>query len=60
MSEQTVLEHEGETAEPVISVTDAALAKVREVRDSEDDSAELALRIDVTGVFRRMSSPSAR
>jgi Fe/S biogenesis protein NfuA len=50
MSEQTVLEHDGDTAEPVISVTDAALAKVLEVRDGEDDPAGLALQIDVTGV----------
>ncbi len=50
MSEQSTLEAGEVTAEPVMVVTDAALAKVLEVRDGEDDSAELALHIEVTGV----------
>ena len=50
MSEQSTLEAGEVTAEPVMVVTDAALAKVLEVRDGEDDPAELALHIEVTGV----------
>ena len=50
MSEQSTLEAGEVTAEPVMVVTDAALAKVLEVRDGEGDSAELALHIEVTGV----------
>ena len=50
MSEQSTLEAGEVTVEPVMVVTDAALAKVLEVRDGEDDSAELALHIEVTGV----------
>ena len=50
MSEQSTLEAGEATAEPVMVVTDAALAKVLEVRDGEDDPAELALHIEVTGV----------
>ena len=48
MSEQSTLEAGEVTAEPVMVVTDAALAKVLEVRDGEDDPAELALHIEVT------------
>ena len=36
--------------ETVIDVSDAALAKVLEVRSEENDSEDLALRISVTGV----------
>ena len=50
MSEQSTLEAGEVTAAPVMVVTDAALAKVLEVRDGEDDPAELALHIEVTGV----------
>ncbi len=35
--------------EPVMSVTDPALAKVLEIRSGEDDGDELGLRIEITG-----------
>ena len=50
MSDQTTLDAALSTDEPVISVTEAALAKVLEVRAGEDEPASLALQIDVTGV----------
>lgn len=34
---------------PVVLVTDAALAKILELRDQEDDGTPLGLRIEVTG-----------
>jgi len=36
--------------EPIITVTDQALAKILELRAAEDDSDGLGLRIEVTGV----------
>ncbi|MEZ5141640.1 MAG: NifU family protein [Acidimicrobiales bacterium] len=36
--------------EPVVAVTDEALARILEIRDAEEDSTELVLRISVTGV----------
>ena len=36
--------------EPVFEITDAALAKVLEIRGAEDDPESLCLRIEVTGV----------
>ncbi len=50
MSDQTTLDAAPSTDEPVISVTEAALAKVLEVRAGEDEPGSLALQIDVTGV----------
>ena len=50
MCEQSTVEAREVTTGPVMFVTDAALAKVLEVRDGEDDRAELALHIEVTGV----------
>ncbi len=38
-----------ETQEQVLVVTEAALAKVLEVRNEEDDPANLALRVAITG-----------
>ncbi|MBQ90200.1 MAG: hypothetical protein CL441_02080 [Acidimicrobiaceae bacterium] len=38
-----------ETQEQVLVVTEAALAKVLEVRNEEDDPASLALRVAITG-----------
>ena len=35
--------------EPIINVTDQALAKILELRNAEDDSDSLGLRIEVTG-----------
>jgi Fe/S biogenesis protein NfuA len=34
---------------PVMTITDAALAKVLEIRSGEDDADELGLRIEITG-----------
>jgi len=34
---------------PVLSLTEVALAKVLELRSAEDDAADLALRVEVTG-----------
>ncbi|MEC8872756.1 MAG: hypothetical protein VX889_01500, partial [Actinomycetota bacterium] len=50
MTDQTTLDATPSTDEPVISVTEAALAKVLEVRAGEDEPTSLALQIDVTGV----------
>ena len=36
--------------EPVVTVTEAALAKILELRSAEDDPETLGLRIEVTGV----------
>lgn len=36
--------------EPVLTITDEALAKIRDLRAGEDDADELGLRIEVTGV----------
>lgn len=35
---------------PVLTVTEAALARVLEIRDAEDDPGSLCLRVEVTGV----------
>lgn len=53
MSEQVIEDHVGQDLGPVMEVSDGALAKVIEVRDSQedaDDSGDLVLLIDVTGV----------
>jgi Fe/S biogenesis protein NfuA len=36
--------------EPIVAVTDAALAKILDIRSGEDDPLTLGLRIEVTGV----------
>lgn len=36
--------------QPVVTVTDDALARVLEIRDAEDDAGSLVLRISVTGI----------
>ncbi|HEY2812592.1 MAG TPA: NifU family protein [Acidimicrobiales bacterium] len=36
--------------EPIVTVTEQALSKVLELRDAEDDSGGLGLRIEVTGI----------
>ncbi|MEE3275994.1 MAG: NifU family protein [Actinomycetota bacterium] len=41
--------HPEERVDQVVTVTEAALAKVVEVRNEEDDSTGLALRISITG-----------
>jgi Fe/S biogenesis protein NfuA len=38
------------TTDPVVAVTDAALAKILDIRSGEDDPTTLGLRIEVTGV----------
>jgi Fe/S biogenesis protein NfuA len=38
------------STEPVVTVTEAALAKILELRDAEDEPDTLGLRIEVTGV----------
>ena len=54
MSEQLVEAPSGDSVDDrsdhVVEVTEAALAKVIEIRDSEDDPGSLALRIEVTDI----------
>jgi Fe/S biogenesis protein NfuA len=38
------------TTDPVVAVTEAALAKILDIRSGEDEPASLGLRIEVTGV----------
>jgi len=40
-----------DTEIPVLTVTEAALARVLEIRDAEDDPGSLCLRVEVTGVI---------
>ena len=49
ITETNITEAPAEPALPVLAVTDAALATVLEVRASEDDPANMALKVGITG-----------
>jgi Fe/S biogenesis protein NfuA len=48
--EADLVEPDGVADEAVLVVSEAALGKVLEVRDGEDDAESLALRVEITGV----------